>query len=242
MRRLRPETNKNRGSMHRTWRTLAILLILALAACAPAPKPVPKPAPVVTPTPPPPPPPAPAPVKPKPVAKPRPVVARPSMAAADSVSFDGASFVLRSTSTLNARMVRQYYVAGESASGWTRRVDLQAFPAQAGVGPMELANQLGKQLQVANPYAKFNVHEDKPTATATLDYLVSDAAALKGDYVELDVVRFEMDTATKDIVAIHYIEHIHIDPKGSTQDSRTKVQTARTRILAEIVKAPLYRE
>ncbi len=228
--------------MHRIWRTLATLLILALAACAPAPKPVPKPAPVVAPAPPPPPPPAPAPAKPKPAPKPRPVVTRPSIAAADSVSFDGASFVLKSTSTLNERMVRQYYVAGEGAARWTRRVDLQAFPAQAGVGPTELANQLGKQLQVANPYAKFNVHEDKPTGTATLDYLVSDAAALQGNYVELDVVRFAMDTASKDIVAIHYIEHIHIDPKGSTQDSRTKVQTARTRILAEIVKAPLYRE
>ena len=238
---LRADTNKNRGSMHRTLRTLAVISILALAACAPAPKPMPKPAPVVAP-PPPPRPPAPAPVKPKPAAKPRPVVARPSIAAADAVSFDGASFILRSTSTLNARMVRQYYVTGEGANGWTRRVDLQAFPAQAGVGPTELANQLGKQLQVANPYAKFNVHEDRPTGTATLDYLVSDATALKGDYVELDVVRFAMDTASKDIVAIHYIEHIHIDPKGSTQDSRTKVQGARARILAEIVKAPLYRE
>jgi len=164
------------------------------------------------------------------------------MAAADTLSFDGVSFILRSTSTLNARMVRQYYVSGESANGWTRRVDLQAFPAQAGVGPLELANQFGKQLQTANPYAKFNVHEDKATGTATLDYLVSDAAALKGDYVEVDVVRFAMDTATKDIVGVHYIEHIHIDPKGSTQDSRSKVQTARAHILSEIVKLPLYRE
>src|SRR5215472_1426369 len=200
-------------------RCLTALLILALAACASAPKHVPTPAPVVAPAPKPAPPPAPAPVKPKPVVKPRSAPARPSMAAADSVSFDGASFILRSTSTLNARMVRQYYVAGESAAHWTKRVDLQAFPAQAGVGPMELANELGKQLLTANPYAKFNVHEDKASGTATLDYLVSDAAALKGDYVEVDVVRFEMDTATKDIVAIHYKEHIHIDPKGSTQDS-----------------------
>lgn len=228
--------------MHRSRRYLTALLTLTLAACASAPKPAPKPVPVVAPVPKPAPPPAPMPVKPKPVpVKPKPVY-RPSMAAADSVNFDGASFILKSTSTLNGRMLRQYYVAGEGANRWTRRVDLQAFPAQAGVGPVELANQLGKQLQVANPYAKFNVHEEKVSGTAILDYLVSDAAALKGDYVELDVVRFEMDTLTKDIVALHYIEHIHIDPKGSTADSRAKVQTARARILAEIVKAPLYRE
>jgi hypothetical protein len=219
---------------------IAILLLTA-ASCAsrpppPSPPPPPKPAPVVAPKP------APAPVQPKPVpVKPKPVF-RPSMAAADNVNLDGAVFILRSTSTLNERMVRQYYMAGEGANGWTRRVDLQAFPAQAGMGPAELANQLGKQLQAANPYAKFNVHEDRKTGTATLDYLVSDAAALKGDYVELDVCRFAMDTLTKDVVGIHYIEHIHIDPKGSTQDSRTKVQTTRARILLEIVKAPLYRE
>ena len=217
------------------------LLLMAVAACAsrpppPPPPPAPKPAPVVAPKP------APAPVQPKPApVKPKPVF-RPSMAAADSVNLDGAVFILRSTSTLNERMVRQYYVAGEGASAWTRRVDLQAFPAQAGMGPVELANQLGKQLQVANPYAKFNVHEDRKAGTATLDYLVSDAAALKGEYVELNVVRFAMDTLTRDIVGIHYVEHIHIDPKGSTQDSRTKVQTTRARILLEIVKAPLYRE
>ena len=228
--------------MHRSRRYLTALLILTLAACASAPKPAPAPPPVVAPKPAPPPPPPPPAPKPKPSApRPKPVF-RPSMAAADTVSFDGASFILRSTSMLNQRMVRQYYVAGEGASRWTRRVDLQAFPAQAGVGPAELANQLGKQLQAANPYAKFNVHEDRANKTATLDYLVSDAAALKGDYVELHVVRFAMDTASKDIVALHYIEHIHIDPRGSTADSRAKVQTARTRVLAEIVKAPLYRE
>ncbi len=225
--------------MRRTRRYIAALSILALAACAPAPKPVPPPPPVVKPAPPPPPP-APAPVVAKPVApKPKPVF-RPSMAAADSVSFDSAVFILRSTSLLDGRMLRQYYVAGQDANSWTRRVDLQAFPAQHGVGPVELANEFGKQLLTANPYAKFNVHDDKKTAT--LDYLVSDAAALKGDYVELDVVRFEMDTLTKDLVGIHYIEHIHIDPKGSTADARTKVQTTRARILLEIAKAPLYRE
>ncbi len=235
----RSTTNKNWGSMLRTRRYLAVSLILALAACAPAPKPVAPPPPVVKPAPPPPPP-APAPVAPKPVApKPKPVF-RPSMAAADSVSFDGSVFILRSTSTLNGRMLRQYYVAGQDANSWTRRVDLQAFAAQPGVGPAELANEFGKQLQTANPYAKFNVHDDRKTAT--LDYLVSDAAALKGDYVELDVVRFEMDSLTKDLVGLHYIEHIHIDPKGSTEDARTRVQTTRARILLEIVKAPLYRE
>jgi len=218
----------------------SVILLMAVAACAskppPPPPPAPKPAPVVAPKP------APAPVQPKPApVKPKPVF-RPSMAAADSVSFDGAVFLLRSTSMLNERMVRQYYVAGEGANAWTRRVDLQAFPAQAGMGPAELADQLGKQLRVANPYAKFSVHEDRKTHTATLEYLVSDAAALKGEYVELDVARFAMDTLTRDIVGIHYIEHIHIDPKGSTEDARAKVETTRARILAEIVKAPLYRE
>lgn len=218
------------------------LLILTLAACAAVPPPAPPP-PVAKPAPKPAPALAPAPVKPKPAPKPRPAPApRPSMAAADSVAFDGASFALAGTTLPNGRMLREYYPAGQGASRWTRRVDLQAFPARPGVGPKEFAEQLGKEMQATNPYQRFKVYDDRARGTAILDYLIIDATALQGHYVELDVYRLAMDTLSRDIVALHYVEHIHVDSEGSTEDFRKKVQSTRARILHEIANAPLYRE
>jgi len=214
---------------------------LACAACSSAPPPAPPPKPVAAPAPKPAPPP-PAPLKPKPIpVRPRAVAPRPSIAAADGVAFDGTMFTLDSVTTVNARMQREYYAPGDTAQKWSRRVELQAYAAQPGVGPMEFAADVGKQLKAANPYARYSLREYRD-GSVVLDYFVSDAAALEQHYLELDVYRIGTDTLSRDIVSFHFTEHIYVNPQASAVDTRAQAKATREKVLAEILKAPLYRE
>lgn len=215
------------------------IAVVVCAACGSAPPPAPPPKLVVAPAPPPPPPPPPKP-KPAPV-KPRVAAPRPSIAAADGVAFDGTMFTLATVATINGKLQREYYAPGESAQQWKRRVELQAYAAQPGAGPMEFAAAMGKQLQAADPYAHYSLHEERD-GSVVLDYFVSDAAALEQHYLELDVYRFGTDTLSRDVVSFHFTQHIYINPDASAVDTRTQTKATRDKVLLEIVKAPLYRE
>lgn len=217
------------------------LLCMALAACAS--KPVA------------PPPPPPAPVVPAPVTKPEPPKAapvkrkrkaepaapRPSVADTKTISFAGDVYGMKYQGILSGESVRQYYAGGETATHWTRLIELRVYPtAGKGISAADYAARVAKSAQAANPYAEYTLQANKAEGTATLYFTTWNEATLQAHYTEFDAFKFIPSVKDGDIVGFHYIEKLYTDLKASTEDNRKKTEAEKARVLLELARVPLY--
>ena len=225
-------------------RSALVLLIAVIAGCVSAPKPTPTPAPVAKPAPAPAvvtkPAPAPA-TAPKPVPKLEP--ARPSIAATQSIDFDGSRFTVKYHAADKGQSITEYYLANEKPEAWTRLVDLQVYPTAAKrLSPADFATLVGQKVTSVNPSAHYNLYQNKVDGTVILDFITWDDAGIKANLLEVNLFKIYPDPKTGNLLSFHYAERVKTDPKAPTIDNGNKLKAVRQRIMNEIATVPLYRE
>ena len=222
----------------------ALVFLIAVAGCASAPKPAPAPTPVAKP--------APAPVvvtKPAPatasIPKPAPKLepARPSIAATQSIDFDGSHFTVKYHAADKGQSITEYYLAAETPEAWTRLVDLQVYPTAAKhLSPADFATLVGQKVTSVNPSAHYNLYQNKAEGTVILDFITWDDAGIKANLLEVNLFKIYPDPKTGNLLSFHYAERVKTDPKAPTVDNGNKLKAVRQRVMNEIAAVPLYRE
>lgn len=164
------------------------------------------------------------------------VAARPSLAATQSIEFEGQRFVRKFEDTDHAVSVYEFFLPQEEPQDWTELVAFRVSQAGAG-SAVEQATRTAQLFKQQYPHMQFGLLQDQSGEAAMVDFFVPGEDSQP--YLEFNIFKF-FSADNGQVISFQYGKKVSTD--RDSEETVAQMRALRQQMMNAMAAFPVYRK
>lgn len=164
------------------------------------------------------------------------VAARPSLAATQSIEFEGQRFVRKFEDTDHAVSVYEFFLPQEEPQDWTELVAFRVSQAGAG-SAVEQATRTAQLFKQQYPHMQFGLLQDQSGEAAMVDFFVPGEDSQP--YLEFNIFKF-FSADNGQVISFQYGKKVSTD--RDSEETVAQMRALRQQMMNAMAVFPVYRK